>query len=161
MSEQVEQQMAGPAGRIRAIVEEVLSGTELYLVEVSVRGRKGSQVVDVFVDSDTTLDVEALASVSREVGFLLETEDVLPGKYNLNVSSPGLDRPLALPRQYRKNIGREVRVRYFLADASEPAEATGMLADVEDEFLVVVEKGREPLRIPLDAVRDARIVLPW
>ena len=66
--------------RVQRIVEDVLVGTPLYVVEIIVRGVKGSRVVEVYVDSDDGLSVDALAKVSREVGFLLETEEVIEGR---------------------------------------------------------------------------------
>ena len=98
--------------RVKTLVEEVLAGSPHFLVDLEVRGARGSQAVDVFIDSDEGLGVGTLARISREVAFLLDTGEVIAGHYRLNVSSPGLDRPLKLPRQYKKNVGRALRVHY-------------------------------------------------
>jgi ribosome maturation factor RimP len=146
--------------RVRSLVEEVIAGSPLFVVDVDLRGRKGSQAVDIFVESDESLDVETLARVSREVGFLLDTQDVIGGRYHLTVSSPGLDRPLRLPRQYRKNLGRPVRVHYRKADGTGNAEVTGPLASV-DEAGIEVGTDAGPQRVAFDQILWAKVQLPW
>lgn len=146
--------------RIRAIVEEVLQGSPLFLVDVVVRGKSGSQVVEIFVDSDEALDIEDIARVSREVGFLLDTEDVMRGRYSLNVSSPGLDRPLQWPRQYRKNVGRSLRVRYTDASGS-ATEIEGELKAAGVDGIEVAGPSAEAMHIRYDVILEARVILPW
>ncbi len=143
--------------RVREIAEEVVRDP-LYIVEVNVRGQRGSRVVEVFVDSDEVLSVEDLASASREIGFMLETADVIDGKYNLNVSSPGADRPLTTPRHFIKNVGREVTVR-----RSEPGSRllTGTLAAADEEAFEIRFKNEETKRIAYDDAKEVRVALPW
>ncbi|HET6566814.1 MAG TPA: ribosome maturation factor RimP [Rhodothermales bacterium] len=152
--------LTGLETRVRRIVEEVIQGTPLFLVDLDIRGRKGSQVVDVFIDSDEKLDVEELARVSREVGFLLDAEDVMQGHYSLNVSSPGLNRPLSLPRQYRKNVGRTLEVRYRNEDGAN-VTAIGTLSSVTDNEIELSTDLEGVLRIPYADVVEAKVQLPW
>lgn len=147
--------------RIREAVEEVLTGTDLYLVDFDLRGQKGSQVLDVFIDADERLDVSRLAGVSRELGFLLETQELMPGRYHLNVSSPGADRPLVLPRQFPKHIGRTLRVTYRLPDAETPETAVGELRGVDDEGIDLAVPGAAPRRLPFATLIEAKVQLPW
>lgn len=161
MTESAVQKQTRPEDRVRGIVEEVIEGRGLYLVEVNLRGRKGSQVVDVYLDSEGELGVDTLAEVSREVGFLLDAEDVLPGRYNLNVSSPGLDRPLVLPRQFRKHLNRPLLVRYRAGEGAPPQKAEGELARVDDEAIELALSQGETLRIPFGDIEEAKVQLPW
>ncbi len=147
--------------RIAALVEEVIAGSPVFLVEVKVRGVKGSRVVEVFVDSDEALAADSLTHISREVGFLLDMEDIVAGRYTLNVSTPGLDRPLALLRQYRKNVGRDVRVRYVVEDDTGDMEVTGRLLAASDDTIEVAVSGSDVCRIRLDDVVRANVQLPW
>lgn len=148
---------ATPEERVRTLVEEVIDES-MFVVEVIVRGRKGSRVVEVFLDGDAPLSIEALARVSREAGFLIEVEDVIDGKYRLNVSSPGLDRPLTLPRQYKKHVGRTLRVR-FRDGENERAVKGKLLKTGEDG--VVIAAGKQELRIPFTEIVRAKVELPW
>lgn len=145
--------------RIRAVVEQAIAGTDLFLIEVKVRGHTGSRVLEIYIDSDGLLSVDRLAEVNRDVGFLLETEQVVDGKYLLNVSSPGVDRPLALPRQYRKNIGRRLEVK--VRRDEEMHTMTGTLVAAGDDALELETESKETQRIPYQEVEQARIRLPW
>ncbi|WP_456426076.1 ribosome maturation factor RimP [Rhodocaloribacter sp.] len=146
-----------PEERVRTLVEEVIDES-MFVVEVIVRGRKGSRVVEVFLDGDEPLSIEALARVSREVGFLLDVEEVIDGKYHLNVSSPGLDRPLSLPRQYKKHVGRTLRVRF--RDGENERTVKGKLLETGEDG-VVIAAGKEELRIPFTEMVQAKVELPW
>ncbi len=148
---------ATPEERVRSLVEEVIDAS-MFVVEVIVRGRKGSRVVEVFLDGDEPLSIETLARVSREVGFLLDVEEVIDGKYRLNVSSPGLDRPLTLPRQYKKHVGRTLRVRF--RDGENERTVKGKVLET-DEDAVVIAAGKEELRIPFTEMIRAKVELPW
>jgi ribosome maturation factor RimP len=151
------------AERVRALAGEAVAGTDLYVVDVDVRGRLGSRVVEVFVDADAGAGLDALTEVSGRLGFLLDTEDFIAGHYTLNVSSPGADRPLALPRQYPQHVGRTHRVSYQ-ADANDPGEEvtlTGPLKAAGPDAITVETREGHDVTIPYAAIREARVVLPW
>jgi ribosome maturation factor RimP len=160
MSELVPDRASGIDARVRAVAEDVLRGSNLYLVEVSVRGIKGSRVVEIFVDGDEGIDVEELARISREVGFLLETDDVIAGRYSLNVSSPGADRPLTMPRQFPKHVGRSLKVRYRSPEG-ESRVAEGRLEEVTDDGIAMQIDRSKRITLRFAEVIDARVQLPW
>ena len=147
--------------RVRGLIDEVIAGSPLYLVDLAVRGQKGSRVVEVFVDSDEGLSVDELARVSREVGFLLETEDVIDGKYKLDVSSPGVDRPLVLPRQFKKNIGRRLEVQVQPEGGGSKKTLQGELAAADEEGIELALRNKETRRLRYADVTRAKIQLPW
>ncbi|MEM6328020.1 MAG: ribosome maturation factor RimP [Bacteroidota bacterium] len=146
--------------RVRALTDEVIEGTDLFLVDVSVRGWKGSRVVEVFLDREaepgTGADLDVLADVSRQLGFALDAEDVIDGKYRLDVSSPGLDRPLTDPRQFRRHVGRSVRLGLASGDAIE-----GELADATPEAVTVAPGTGDPQTIRHADIQTANVLLPW
>lgn len=144
--------------RIRAFVDELIVDTSLFVVEINVRGQKGSRVVEVFLDSEDSLLVDKLAEISRELGFLLETEDLIKGKYNLVVSSPGVKRPLKDIRQYRKNIGRPLKVT--VAEEGNHKVVKGTLVRVDGDDIVLKEKNNESI-IPFAVIEKAIVQLPW
>lgn len=146
--------------RLAALAEEVVAATSFYLVEVNVRGHRGTRVVEVYVDCDEDMGLDDLAEVSRELEFLLDVEDVVDGGYKLEVSSPGVDRPLVLPRQYRKNVGRSLRVRYRMNGSDDKIEGTLVEAS-EDAIAIETGPGATPQRIPYDSITEAVIQLPW
>jgi ribosome maturation factor RimP len=142
--------------RLKDLADEVAADRDAFVVDMQVRGQKGSRVIEVFVDSDEGMGTDDLAKLSRELGFLLETEDLVKGKYNLDVSSPGADRPLVLPRQYAKHVGRTLAVQ---TGDEEEARAGTLTAVRDDSFDLDVEGETET--IAFADVTEARVVLPW
>ena len=152
------------AERISALAEPVVAGADVELVDVEVKGARGSQVVRIVADADDGLDLDLIAELSRDIGALLDDEDVVESKYTLEVSSPGVDRPLRGARQFRRNVGRDVRlVRTREAmDRGEKGEVTGTLTAVGDEGLTLDRGGRDgELQVPLADVDHGKVVLPW
>ena len=95
---------------IGEIVENLIEGDDKFLVGVHVSGHPGSRKVTIHLDSDDGLNIDTCSHVSKRLVEILDEQDVLDGAYTLEVSSPGLDQPLFLPRQYKKNLGRMVKV---------------------------------------------------
>ena len=133
---------------------------DLFLVDVSVRGWKGSRVVEVFADREaepgTGADLDALADLSRQLGFALDAEDVIEGKYRLDVSSPGLDRPLTDPRQFRRHVGRPIRLDLYDGETME-----GELTDSAPEGVSVQPEDGDVTTVAHADIRTAKILLPW
>ncbi len=123
-----------------------------YLVDLVVRGSGRSPAVDVVLDSDEGPTAATLADISREVGFALSMAELGPG--SLTVSSPGLDRPLKLPRQYRKHVGRELRV---CTAADPPTWLVGTLHAADADGIDLEGAGR----IAYADIVSAKVKLPW
>ncbi len=147
------------ADRVSGLTEEVIVGTDYFLVDVEVRGHKGTRVVEVYIDSEDEVGHDDLALISKEIGFLLDVEDVVDGSYKLELSSPGIKRPLTMPAQYRKNVGRTLRVR-FESDGGEEI-VVGDLTDADDEEIELELPSAERLQLPYTTITQARIELPW
>jgi ribosome maturation factor RimP len=147
--------------RIRRLAEEVIAGTGYFLVDVEVRGHKGTRVVEVYVDASTDLGLDDLAVVSRELGFLLDVEDVVDGSYKLEVSTPGIKRPITMPQQFVKNVGRTLRVRYQLEEDDDERIVVADLLEADDDGITLELPDGHSERVPYDAMNQARIELPW
>ena len=91
------------------IVEDLINKEQEFLVGVQVSGNPGSRKITVQIDSDKGLDINTCSQLSRQLSEILDERDIVEGGYTLEVSSPGLDQPLRLARQYRKNIGRMIK----------------------------------------------------
>lgn len=92
---------------IERILEEVLP--QGFLVELKIN-RSARKSLQIFIDTDAGITIEQCALVSRHISKFLETVEIFDSPYELEVSSPGLDRPLTLPRQYQKNLGRVLQI---------------------------------------------------
>jgi ribosome maturation factor RimP len=148
------------ADRVQALTKEVITGTSYFLVDVEVRGHKGTRVLEVYVDSKEEFGHDDLAVISKEIGFLLDVEDVVDGSYKLEVSSPGIKRPLKLPQQYQKNVGRKLRVRYETTNGDEEIVVGDLMNADEDEVELELASG-ERLQLSYQSITQARIELPW
>lgn len=119
--------------RVTELVEQKLTEKpNVFLVSVKMHSQ-GRLVI--LIDGDNGLEVGDCAEVSRFVGHHLEEENVLTDAYTLEVSSPGIDAPLTLPRQFSKNIGRQVSIK--LADGS---KREGKLLALTDSHVQIEEK---------------------
>ena len=103
--------MALDVDRVREIAERVAASAGLEIVEVELRGGGKARMLRIFIDKPGGVTHEDCASLSRELGTILDVEDVIPGaSYLLEVSSPGLDRKLIRPADYERFTGSRVKL---------------------------------------------------
>jgi ribosome maturation factor RimP len=145
---------------IRPLVEE----KNLELVELEFSEAGPASILRVYVDKAGGVTVDQCADLSRKIGDFLDTEDLIPGRYTLQVSSPGLDRPLISGADFKRKIGERVKV--LLKEREEGRrELVGKIKDLERDSLYLVvdtpvpktEEGREEI-IPLVKVVKAQIL---
>lgn len=118
---------------IRNRVEAILShDPSLFVVGISLKGTGGGQRLLVLLDGDQGVTIDQCSEVSRKLGAQIEEEELIRDQYTLEVSSAGVDHPLGSERQYRKNIGRNLRVT--LKDG---AKVEGKLLEVKSEEIMV------------------------
>ena len=142
------------AEKIKELLSPILSREGVHLVDLELRGYTNNQVLSIFVDTDSGITLEQVASITREIEGMLDLEDPIPGRYRLEVSSPGIDRPLTEPWQFRKNIGRWLRVLYNQQDKK--SERTGLLQEVKEDRILLADKNEE-LEIALSQIIKAVI----
>ena len=144
--------------KIRGVAERVTSGRGYELADVELKRERGGTLVRLYVDKEGGIGLEDLQSVSEEVSAILDAEDPVPTSYTLEVSSPGLDRPLKTEADYRRFLGRLARLSSY-----EPVEGRrhwkGRLASFEDGVVgVTLEKeGGTLCRIPLAKIAHGRL----
>ncbi len=101
--------------KILKIVQNSISGTDFLLIETNIRGDQRKRIIEVFVDSAKNISADDLAGLSRNINEVL-SEDEEIGNYRLDVSTPGVDRPLKFIEQYPKNINRNFELEYYFGD---------------------------------------------
>lgn len=120
---------------IRALVEQALQGEAVELIDVELKGRPGRQILRVFVDVEGGITLDRCAALSQKISDLLDRKDPIPGSYTLEVSSPGIDRPLRSERDFRRNLNRTLKVEYREGEKSRTL--VGVLTEVGAEHIVL------------------------
>jgi len=149
------------ATRVHDLVAPLVAEKDLELVEVRFTGGQ----LQVVVDRVGGVNLDALSDVSSRVSRVLdEHDDLVPGRYTLEVSSPGLERPLRTPEQFRRFIGATVSVKTCPDVAGERRER-GRLESADDEGIVIVASegpGAGVARsLSYDEIDRARTVFEW
>jgi ribosome maturation factor RimP len=151
--------LAAVRARVRAVIEPVVTaaGYDLEDVTLSLAGRR--HLLRILVDADGGITLDDVAVVSREISAALDAADeadgeVLAGEYQLEVGSPGVDRPLTAPRHWRRNVGRLVTVggrtgRVLAADDE------GIVLDVDGTSHELPYAGLGPGRVQIEFKRLA------
>ncbi|MGE5680032.1 MAG: ribosome maturation factor RimP [Bacillota bacterium] len=95
---------------ITEITEQVAEKLGFLLIEVSLKGDNRSRIIEIFIDSSKGVTIDDCAQLSREVTTVIESTDLITTKYRLDVSSPGIDRPLKFPEQFHQHINRKFEI---------------------------------------------------
>jgi ribosome maturation factor RimP len=142
-----------------ALVRPVVEAAGLELWDVTYRKEGGRMVLRVFVDRAGGVDLETISETAERLSRRLDLEDFGSGRYSLEVSSPGLERPLREPRHFRRSVGEKVKVKTLEPVAGQKV-IEGALVSADAEAIVVASAGGE-LRVPYVNVASARTVFEW
>ena len=144
---------------LETLVGPVVESMGLELVEATFRKEGGRRVLRVTVDRDGGVDLDTIAETSEKVSRRLDLEDFGGGTYTLEVSSPGVERPLKKPADFIKRVGEKVKVKTY-APVDGARSHTGTIAAADDEAVTVALEGGER-RLPYEAISSARTVFEW
>jgi ribosome maturation factor RimP len=137
---------------ISAVIAPIVAASGNYLEEVTITPDGKSRILTVIVDSDTHLNLDQVTAVTREISDLLETLPALGDQpFTLEVTSPGIDRPLTQLRHWKKNHGRLVNL--VLHDGK---EVKGRIGDLAGDVIMIDEK-----EISLDDIKSAMIEIEF
>jgi ribosome maturation factor RimP len=159
--------MGQPLEQIRSIAERVARSHGLEIWDIVSRRETTGQVVRVFIDRpgpaatpEESVSIEDCEQVSREIGTILDVEDPLPFEYTLEVSSPGLDRPLRSEQDYRRFAGRLAKV--VVSEAVDNQKAfEGRLRGVENRTVLLEGPKGRLHRLPLQLITRARLAVEF
>lgn len=150
---------AAIARQVSDLILPILENQDVDLVDIELKGKPGNQVLKIFVDMDGGIEVGRCQRISREISDLLDMKDLMPGKYRLEVSSPGFDRPLKVSRDFQRNLGRKIRVIVSIAEGTENI-AVGKIVAVDNDS-IVIESDADKFEFKLSQVLSAKIVPMW
>ncbi|MEM7565994.1 MAG: ribosome maturation factor RimP [Pseudomonadota bacterium] len=160
----------GPAARVAVLAEAVARSLDLRLVRVAVTAQDGCTVQIMAEDASGEMSVEDCARLSRALSPVLDVEDPIQGHYNLEISSPGIDRPLVRASDFARWEGFEAKITLarpvLNEDGSQQRRFRGVLEGIEGEGLdgeVLIETdvkgGTATLGLPMRDIDEAKLVL--
>ncbi|MBC8436360.1 MAG: ribosome maturation factor RimP [Candidatus Omnitrophica bacterium] len=140
---------------IKGLIEEFLQGKGMCLVDVICRREGGGLILRILADwPEAGITLGECAVLNREIGLILDEKDILEERYILEVSSPGLDRPLKTRSDFLRCRNKKARV--FLSDfINGRLEWDGLIDKVEDQS-VYIKRDKESIEIPLSKINKAK-----
>ncbi|CAH0995479.1 Ribosome maturation factor RimP [Emticicia aquatica] len=147
--------------KIEQLLEPLLENDKFFVVDIKVSLSKVHSKVTILLDSDEGIKIDECTAISRKLG--VDIDEMMPEKYTLEVSSPGVDIPLKSDRMYRKNVGRSLKIT--LKDGS---ELKGVLESVGSEEIIIIEdkkrKKKEeivPMSIPFVNIKESQVIISF
>lgn len=144
---------------IKELLEPILLEKNLELFDIEFKGTGHKGVLRVFIDKEEGVTINDCAQISRELGTLLDVHEVIPGSYNLEISSPGLTRPLRNPSDFTRYKGKNVKIKTF-EDIDDRKVFKGKLLDFIDEIVSIETDGVNHM-IPYNKIEKANLELDF
>ncbi len=138
------------------IIAPVLEEMGIELVELKLLGSGPRRILRIYVDQAGGISLERCAEASRQISDILDRKDPIPSRFVLEVSSPGADRPLVSEKDFSKNIGRKVKIRYKAED-EKTDKIIGKILSVDQEAVIVAVENTEH-SIKFNDILKAKIV---
>jgi ribosome maturation factor RimP len=149
--------------KLESLVEPVVTGQGYELVDVEFKNELGSWILRVYIDkprpdqSGGGVGLDDCATVSRELSAVLDVDDVIQGHYSLEVSSPGLNRPLKKAADFARFVGKKAKIRTRHPVGESRRNFSGTLVAV-DGGKVKIDVGDQVCEVPVDDVEKANLV---
>lgn len=144
--------------KILDLISAPLESRNFFLIELIIRGDQRKRIIELYVDSAENITAESLADLSREINTLLSAEENSLGNYRLDVSSPGVDRPLKYLAQYPKHINRYFEVSY--QSENETKKIKAKLISVKGEELQFSYEQKEII-INFNQIIKAKVLISF
>lgn len=149
--------------KLESLVEPVVTGQGYELVDVEFKNELGAWILRVYIDkprspqSDVRVGLDDCASVSRELSAVLDVDDTIQGHYSLEVSSPGLNRPLKKESDFARFVGQKAKIRTRHPVGESRRNFSGTLVAVTGGK-VQIDVGDQVCEVPVDDVEKANLV---
>ena len=143
---------------IKGIVSKVVERNGFFLIDLILRGTEHKRVIEVFIDGEKDISAEDCATVSREIDSELKDLLIKHPDYRLDVSSPGIDRPLKFLMQYIKHVNRKFDISY--RSGEEIKKLSGKLASIDGDYLTFISNNKEVI-INFNNIVKANIIVSF
>jgi ribosome maturation factor RimP len=143
---------------ITRISNEIAEKLDFFLVELTFRGDQRKRIIEVYIDGKNNVSADSLAEISREINKTIEDQDLIKGSYRLDVSTPGVDRPLKYIKQFPKHINRNFELTYKTNDGEKTIKAK--LLGIEGEQLTFLSE-KNNLIIEFKNIIKAKVLISF
>jgi ribosome maturation factor RimP len=145
--------------QIEELALPILASIGAFLIDIQIVPNAKRSIIQIFIDTDNGITIDQCAEISRNLGSAIDLQNIVTGSYVLQVSSPGLEKPLRLLRQFQKNVGRNYKVRFRKDSAI--SEIRGRLSSVDGERLTFDLGKNETIDIQFKEIIETTEQLPW
>jgi len=144
--------------KLKNLIQPLCVREKIFLEEVTVLGGGKNRLVKVIVDTESGITLSQCQDLSKKISDIFFRKDIFHGDYRLEVSSPGTDKPLKKSFEFRRSIGKELRIKYKKDD--EVNSITGELIAFDDDIITIRQKN-DIIYISLSDIDEAKIKLKW
>ncbi len=139
-------------------IEEIVKGKNLLLIDSVIRGDNRLRIVEIFVDGEISVTSETCTELARHIKTVIEEENLVDGNFRLDVSSPGIDRPLKFLMQYKKHLNRNFEIQISVEEQikSFKTKLTGI-----DDNILTFNDGKNEIRIRFEEIKSAKVLISF
>lgn len=148
------------ANRLKELIEQVASDLDFELVDYDLFQAGNGKLLRIFIDKEGGVNIQDCSKLSRELGAVLDLEDILPFAYTLEVSSPGVDRPLKSVRDFQRQIGRLLKIQLSEVDPVLGRKILGQLKSA-DESGILLDLDDNELSLSYDRILSAKVEIQF
>jgi ribosome maturation factor RimP len=146
---------------VTAMVSPILDDLGLELYDMEFSGGVLKVTIDTPAGQEAGVDIDQISRVNRLLGRELDHNDVVPGRYTLEVSSPGLERNLRTPHHFQREVGKDVSIRLVAEHEGQRRFAGALVAATDATATVRVNDTAQSVEIPLALIEKAKTVFVW
>lgn len=143
---------------ISFIAENAASEIGLFIVDINIRGNDRNRIIEIFVDGEESVSAEDLALLSKKINNIFDEHNIIERSYRLDVSTPGIDRPLKFLKQYTKHINRNFNLVYV--EEGNQQNISARLESIEGDFLLFT-KGKSLIKINFKDILSAKVQISF
>jgi ribosome maturation factor RimP len=143
---------------IAKISEEIAQKLGFFIVDIIFRGDQRKRIIEVFVDGEKNISADDLAQISREINSVIEGQNLIKESYRLDVSTPGVERPLKYLKQFPKHTNRNFEITYNTGDVEKTI--TGKLLGIKGEELTFLSE-KNNLIVEFKNITKAKVLISF
>ncbi|MDP4114934.1 MAG: hypothetical protein Q8903_02300 [Bacteroidota bacterium] len=144
---------------IAEIASEVIERHNFFIIELVFRGTPKTYVIEIYIDGEKNVSADDCAEVSKDIVQIIEEKNIIEGSFRIEVSSPGVDRPLLFLKQYFKHINRKFDISYN--EDEEIKKMKARLISIEGENLLFEKENKDLIKININNIIKAKVIVSF